>query len=565
MRVYLFLFISISFSSLLTAQSTVKGTVTDQTDGFTLVGVGVREKGTNNGTLTDLDGNYEIQVSSPTSILLFSYVGKQDREEIVGERSRIDVVLGGASELEAVVVTGYRGGVEVKDLVGSYAAVQEEELVADRPVESLDQLLEGRVAGVQVQTVTGEPGLPIRVQIRGQGSLPSAGSGISASTQPLFVLDGVPLFDVLETNNTGTFFSDFNNQPLNPLALINADDIASITILKDASATALYGADAANGVVLITTKKGQEGKQTISLSANYGMGRTINEIKFLNTEQYVELARETLFNSGLNPNLAGPSNIETDWRSLVQQNPVNADLDLAISGGRAGITYRLTAGYSDIESVHIGNGLRQANVNLSLQIPLSNRFKLSTRFSGATQRKDGLRSFDVFSFLPNLPVRLEDGSFNNDGFFVNLPNPMALLEQNENYQNTFSTNAQVTLEYQPINPIKLRLLAGFDQQARNQFQYDSALNGSGARRGGRLRLTDANNQQWITNGQAIWAPETGTNHHINVLLGGELQRQETFTVVSIGNGFPFDDLRRLSALPSNQQETRESTFERAKA
>ncbi|MEL7160989.1 MAG: TonB-dependent receptor plug domain-containing protein, partial [Bacteroidota bacterium] len=423
--------------SWLNAQTVITGTVTDGTE--TLIGVAVREKGRDGGTLTDLDGRYDLSVSGPEAILVFTYVGKESQEITVGKRTEIDVVLRGTTALEQVVVTGYRGAQEVKDLVGSYAEVTETDLVADRPVESLDQLLEGRIAGVRVETVTGEPGLPIRVQIRGQGSLPDVNGNITASTQPLFVLDGVPLFDVSETtNNQASLFSSFNNQPLNPLALINADDIASITVLKDASATALYGADAANGVVLITTKTGAAGDQSISLSANFGTGQTINEIQFLDTRQYVELARETLFNSGQNPAESGSSTVETNWRNLVQRASTNADVDVAFSGGVAGVRYRVTAGYNELESVHRENGLRQGNLNLNLIFPVSDRFRITTRFSGAGQHKESLRSFEAFSFLPNVPVRLEDGSFNNDGFFARRPNPVALLEQNESYQDVFS-------------------------------------------------------------------------------------------------------------------------------
>lgn len=543
----------------------MRGQVTDEAEGYPLIGVAVQESGTGNGVITDFDGNYELEVAGPDAVLIFSYVGKASQEVRVGRQAVISIRLVGDLQLAEVVVTGYRGAQEVKDLVGSYVEIGEEELAADRPIESLDQLIEGRVAGVRVETLTGEPGLPIRVQIRGQSSLPNTGTGISASTQPLYILDGVPLFDVLETNTTGTVFSDGNNQRLNPLALINPDDIASVTVLKDASATALYGADAANGVILITTKQGQSGQQRISLSANYGFGQTINEIQFLNTEQYLELARETLFNSGQNPELAGPSDVETNWRELVQQNPQNVDLDLALSGGNGGTTYRLTAGYSQLESVHIGNGLQQANLNLNLNIPLGERLRLSTRFSGAYQDKQGLRSFDVFSFLPNLPVRLADGSFNNDGFFINRPNPVALLEQNENYQNSFSTNAQVTLEYRPINSLKFRLLGGLDRSSRDQFQYASALNGSGRSRNGFLRLANNSNLQWITNGQLVWTPDSGSDHHFSALLGGELQRQNRFQQVSTGKDFPFDDLRRLDVLPNSETAVSESRFVRAKA
>lgn len=556
--------------ALLPGQSaTVTGTVTGAASGDPLIGVTVKLKRVAGGTLTDLDGTYAIEVADPTdAILVFSYTGKRAVQVPVNGRTRIDVEMADDRQLlDQVVVTAYQGSQDVKDLVGSYEEVGTEELATDRPIESVDLLLEGRVAGVQVQTVTGEPGLPVRVNIRGQSSLPRIGGLISASTQPLYVLDGVPLFDVLETNNTASVFGSFNNQPTNPLALLNPDDIESITVLKDASATALYGADAANGVVLITTKSGRAGQTDIQLSANYGLGQTINEIQYLNTEQYLELARETLLNSGQNPALAGPSDIETDWRSLVQRTPRNADVDLRFRGGGERTTYLLSAGYTDIESVHRRNGLRQGNLTLKLGLDLGERLSLDTRLMSSYQQREGLRSFDVFSFLPNLSVRLEDGSFNNNDFFERRPNPAALLEQNENDTRTFYNNSQITLNYQPTPHLRARLLGGLDRSEAQQFQYRSALNGSGALRGGLLTEASRANTQWITNAQISYSPTLGGSdrHHPSLLVGGELQGQNNDTRIASGGGFLFDDIRRLDALPNEETAVRTRNFVRRKA
>ncbi len=550
------------------AQHLVSGTVTEAATGEALIGAAVRERGTDNGAVTDLDGRYSLLVASPQATLEVSYVGEETQVEPVAGRAEVNVVMVASSaQLSQAIVTGYRGVQERRDLVGSYNTVSEEELAADRPVESVDQLLEGRVAGVQVQVVSGEPGLPIRVQIRGQSAVNANTSGLllNASTQPLYILDGVPLFDVLETNSRASEFGAFNNQPLNPLSLINPDDIASIVVLKDASATALYGADAANGVVLITTKQGRSGATKVSVSANYGTGRSINEIKYLSTPEYLELARETLFNDGQNPADAGSSSIDTDWRQIVEQNPRNADVDLAVSGGNSGLTYRLTTGYSEVESVHVGNGLRQGNLNLNLQIPIGPKLKLSSRISGAYQRKEGLQTFGAFTFVPNIPVRNPDGTFNETGTFENRPNPAAVLEQNENYQRTISTNTQLTATYEPLPALTIRGFGGLDQEGRDQFQYRSALNASGRSRGGRLSLSDNRNLQWIANGQAVLTPKAFGRHHPSALLGGEASRQNQFRQVSVGSGFPFDDLRRLDLLPSEDTDVVTSVFERAKA
>lgn len=546
----------------MTAQTEVSGTVRDA-GGEPLIGVTVRPLRGSGGTVTDVDGTYRLTVAGPETTLRFSYLGYESRREQVGSRTWIDVALAEASnELTEVVVTAYGGESEVRDVVGSYGAVEASRLLADRPVESVTQLLEGQIAGVRVETVTGEPGLPISVSIRGQADIPAV-NGISPSSQPLYVLDGVPLYDVAEAGNRGSFFGDFNNTALNPLAFINPDDIESITVLKDASAAALYGSDASNGVVLITTKRGTEGPARITLSANYGWGETINELQFLNTEQYLELARETLLNDGRDPRLAGPPDVSTNWRDLVTQTPVNTDVDLTMSGGAAGITYRLGAGYNRNESLHLRNGLEQGNFNLRLGLPAGEKIDVDTRFSVALQRREGLNSFNGFAFIPNLPVRNADGSFNNDGFFARRPNPLALLEQNENYTDSRNLNGQFTLNYLPLTSVSVRLMGGLDQTVSNQFQYRSGLNGSGALNNGFLILSDTRNLQWTTNGQVTWKPEGTGDHHFSAQLGGEARRQDNYQQVINGRGFPNDEIRRIEVLPRDQIDGGETRFERA--
>ncbi len=552
----------------LSAQLNISGRVTDAT-GETLIGVSVLEKDSGRGTVTDVEGRFNLRIAGPKSVLLVSYVGMETRVVTVGNRTELTIELQELAALlnQVVVTAAYRGAQDVKDLVGSYAAIDQTELLTDRPVESVDKLLEGRIAGVQVQITTGEPGLPVKVQVRGQGSLPSTGNQITASTQPLFVLDGVPLYDITETNNTASVFTDNLSQRLNPLAFLNPDDIESITVLKDASATALYGADAANGVVLITTKKGSAASERISVSLNQGFAQTINEIKFLNTAQYVELARETLFNSGRNPAEAGRSDIETDWRDLVQRTARNTDLDISMAGGtRAGLGYRISGSYNENQSIHVGNGIRQGNFGINLTVPLIDRMTLDTRISLAYQRREGLGTFDAFTFPPNLPVYREDGTFNNDGFFAMRGNPAAVLEQNENFHTSYSINSKLALTYQALPTLRLRVLGGADRLDAEQFQYLSALNGTGASAGGRLRNSSRDNLQWVANAQAIWNPKLGeTDHHPSLLAGGELNGQTTRQISARGSNFPYDDLRRLAFLGSAETDVGESIFERNKA
>ncbi len=565
-------------TTLLQAQLVLNGRVTDES-GEPLIGVAIRIGNSGSGTLTDLEGNFSLSVADERSSLLLTYTGMQSltyplaQAKIItaadGQRqATLALVMQTAStQIKQVVVTAYRGVQERKDLVGSYASVKLEELAPDRPEESIDKLLEGRIAGVQVNITTGEPGLPVEIKIRGQSSLPKIGSAIAASSQPLFVLDGVPLFDVTETNTNQSVFSDINSQRINPLSFINPEDIASITVLKDASATALYGADAANGVILITTKSAKNiEKQTFQLSFSQGLAKPINEIIFLNTAEYIELARETLFNSGLNPADAGASDVFTDWRALVQQTSVNRDLDAVLSGGTAkGASYRISAGYNKLEGAHLRNGLEQLNLNVKLDVPIHEKLDLGLRVTGSTQKREGISTYNAFSYPPNLPVRLADGSFNNDAFFTRRPNPLAALAQNENETNSQNINSQINLSYVPNAHLSFRWLAGIDYIDTEQFQFLSALNGSGAAQGGLLRLAQNENGQWVTNLQGSWSPQLGTAHHLSLLGGGELNSQTEKRLVAIGSNFPFDDLRQLRFLPRERTNISESLFERRKA
>lgn len=569
------------FPVLIFAQLEVSGLVSDEA-GEPLIGVAIRLGNSGQGTLTGIDGRFSLVIkeADEESKLLLTYTGMETlvyplkQAQIVtdkdGKRQAVlQLVMQETSlQIKQVVVTAYRGAQERKDLVGSHEAVQLEELMPDRPEESIDKLLEGRIAGVQVNITTGEPGLPVQVQIRGQGSLPNIGAGVSASTQPLFVLDGVPLFDVSETNTATSVFADINSQRLNPLSFLNMEDIESITVLKDASATALYGADAANGVVLITTKSAKAGeKQSINLSYSQGFANPLDEIKYLNSQEYVELARETLFNSGRNPADAGTSDIFTDWRALVQRTSTTRNVDFSMSGSsKEGLAYRFSAGYNQLQGAHIGNGLEQLNFSLKVEAPAFKNLQMGIRINGGSQKRDGLSTYNAFSYLPNLPVRLPDGSFNNGGFFINRPNPLAALEQNENVTNSKSFNSQMSLNYQAARSLNFRFLAGIDFNDSEQFQYNSALNGSGATRNGSLRMGQRENSQWVSNLQGTWSPTFGASaHHLSVLGGGELNGQVQKQLVATGANFPFDDLRQLRFLQNEDTRISESVFERKKA
>ncbi|MEQ8535272.1 MAG: TonB-dependent receptor plug domain-containing protein, partial [Imperialibacter sp.] len=274
------------------AQSRViTGQVTD-IDNFSLPGVNIYIKGTTTGTITDIEGNYRLEVGGTNDVLVFSYIGYLTKEMPVTVAATIDVKLEeDARQLNEVIVTGY-SYVKKRDIIGAIASVSADD-IKNLPVVSLDQALQGKAAGVQVTQSSGTPGGGITVRVRGNTS-------ISASNRPLFIIDGVPVED------GALALRSFGGQNDNALSTLNPNDIESFQVLKDASAKAIYGSRAANGVVLITTKRGSKGAKTsVTFDVQRGVIDLTNKLDLLSSEELVTLQREAITNAGQDPDESG--------------------------------------------------------------------------------------------------------------------------------------------------------------------------------------------------------------------------------------------------------------------
>lgn len=302
-------------SSVAVAQSTVSGQVVSLNDDETLPGVNVVVKGTTIGTVTDIDGNYSIEAPNAEAVLVFSSVGFLLEEVPVGNQSVIDVALSpDVKSLQEVVVIGY-GEVERRDLTGSVGSLDARE-VNELPVAGFDEAMQGKVAGVQVKNSNAAPGGGFDIFVRGVGSL-------NSGSFPLVVIDGMPI-----QNET---FQEDNN----PFNLLNPNDIASIEVLKDASAAAIYGSRAANGVILVTTKKGRAGKAVINFNASYGVSEIINEPEFGSRDQWLRFYRDSRLNSytRFDPGTYNPD-IEESWDTNDNLPTRNSNLNSQNEGGR---------------------------------------------------------------------------------------------------------------------------------------------------------------------------------------------------------------------------------------
>ena len=469
-----------------------------------LPGVNIRIRGTNRGTATDGNGTLAIRTApADSATLVFSFVGYKavKRDVATGERGVIVEMQVDETELDEVVVTGYGMEKTRTELVGSVAEISGEEIQPLRPEASFQSLLAGQIAGLNVTSPSGgDAGKPISIRIRGQGSLPTSQMRRSTSSEPLYIIDGVPLYDIQSEQFTTVAGRE---ELLNPLAAINPDDIKSISVLKDASAAAIYGASAANGVILIETKEGSQDGFDVEARVSHGVSSTINEVKLLNSEQYVRLYRETLINDGATPEeaaaITGDADTFTDWNDLLQRNARFTNASISFSGGTGDLSTRVSLNYSDQETISRGNNFEKYGFRSRIDYTGSDLFgvNLNTGITGV--RKTSLGGFGNVPLPPTLSPYGDDGSFNNADIFRDRPNPLAVLEQNNNNNhNSLATTNSLQISAEPIDNWRLRALGGVDYYQNRNFVYLSRKNATGDNDGGELTIVNRRNRKWIT-------------------------------------------------------------------
>ncbi len=528
-----------------------EGTVYDENQ-KPLIGVTILIKGTQLGTTSDLDGKFKLQIPTQKATLRFSFIGYKTQELSVtqSDSKSLNIQLEeDVTALDDLIITGYNIKKDRTKLVGSAQQISGKQLQTDRPIESFDKMLSGQIAGLTVENVGGgELGVLPEIRIRGQGSLVGTTQRLTTSSEPLYVIDGVPIYDITSSNSSSSGTTAFERK-FNPLAQFNPDDIESITVLKDASATAIYGANAANGVVLITTKRGQKGKVAIDLKYTTGVASAINQVELLNTQEYVMLYRETLLNSGFTEaeaiEKAGPTDIEVDWANISLQTAQFHQANLSLSGGGKNTSARLSLNYLNQEAISVGNQLERLGSRINVDMKLDSSLTISYSFTYNLSRRDILAEFGAINAPPNLSPYNADGSFNNVGRFEDLPNPLAVLAQNENNNQASSANGNITVSYQPIPNLTLAGLIGLDTYQNNSRFYRSNKNATGFNNNGALNLLDRNNFQWVSNLRANWGSQIGGNLNLTLLAGAEATEQTTKIVRTSGANFPYDDLREL--------------------
>lgn len=443
MRAFLHaLFLLLIAAPVLSQPRLVTGQVTDQADGLPLPGVNIQVKDTPVGTITDVDGNYEIRVPDASAILVFTFVGYRPQEITAGDQTVINAALVQEAELlDDVVVIAY-GQVRKSDLTGSVSSISGEDLLRTAPT-SLDQALQGRAAGVQVTQVSGRPGGETSIRIRGASS-------INAGNEPLYVVDGM----LITSDNGQTNAGGAAGSNLNGLSAINPSDIESIEILKDASATAMYGSRGANGVVLITTKRGKEGRSSITLDAYYGLQEVQKQLDMLDGEAFANYINAFNKDAGfpVDPRYLIPDKIGagTDWQEAIFQRAPMQSYQLSFLGGSANTQYSVSGGYYLQDGIILNSDFERYNLRTNLDQKVNERVKVGASISlshinsrgvltGALSPGTGVllpgATASALLFPPTLPV-LDEGvpggyTFEDDRG-RNLANPVADAAETDN-------------------------------------------------------------------------------------------------------------------------------------
>lgn len=421
------LFILFAFPGTVLAQQEVSGTVTDAADDQPIPGVNIAVQGTTTGTTTDIDGEYSLTVPGPDATLVFSFVGYQTERVTVGDQTTINVQLQeDVAALDEVVVVGY-GTQRRRDIAGSVSSVDVEEANIGQ-VESPQDLIQGRIAGVNLIQNSGEPGAGVSMRIRGTSS-------ISAGNEPLYVIDGVPISTTNITPGGVSAGGVDASSTGNPLSLLNPQDIESIQILKDAAATAIYGSQGANGVVLITTKGGQSGNVQVDYSGQVAVGTFANQLNLLSPGEYRNAVRDLLGEGAVNPDL----NANTNWQDATTESTIAQTHNLSFAGGNEATTYRASLGYFTQPGLLLNSGIERVNgrinashsaINDRVQFDLNLTASYLERNHAFFSQGSGFEGGAIKSMIaydPRRPVRNEDGSYVEA--FQDIRNPVGLLEE----------------------------------------------------------------------------------------------------------------------------------------
>lgn len=533
------LFVFCSIFSLHAQTVQITGTVTSAEDRLPLPGVSVIVSGTTIGTVTDFNGRYSLAVPADARSLIYSFVGYETQEIAIEGRTTINVqMLVSIVALDELVVVGY--GVQRKrEVTGSITSVRGDD-IASLAAPSFDTQLAGRSAGMQVTTTSGVIGEAPRIRIRGVGS-------ITSGTYPLIVLDGIPIL----TGNIGGYAT------VNALGDINPNDIESIEVLKDGSATAIYGSAAANGVILITTKRGQRGQFRVNYNNWIGVAQPVRLFDLTNEEQFINIANEMLVSSGASAD-AKPAGLNTDWQRAVLRDAFQHDHNLNLSGATDQTNYYFSVGYGYQEGVTRPNDMQRFTLRGNVEQKANDWLTFGASANLARSQYNDLNrgsnalSGNIFSAirqLPNTPIydpedptgynidninrQLVGPGVNERTIDDNLPNIIYVIDNNVYGSKVFRTIASTFGTAQIMPGLVFRTQLGTDMSLTEGHLYWNPLHGDGATVNGRIYNTQTNYVRWNIQNVLSYNGTFGNNHNLGITLVHDV-RQQTYNYFFAG-------------------------------
>lgn len=539
-KLYLVLVCTVLAGALM-AQRSVSGSITDEA-GEPLIGASILVKGTTSGTATDIDGNYILDLPAGADILVVSYTGFQTQEVQVGSRTVVDIILASAAEfLNEVVVTGY--STELKREVTSAITSVKAEEIEGLPVQSWDRAIQGKASGVQITQGSGAPGGAVSIRVRGTGS-------INAGSDPLIIIDGV------QVGSVGTGGQGSNN----PLNSINPNDIESIEILKDAASASIYGAQGANGIIVVTTKSGsREGKAKFNVSYQEGVVQPMNLYEMMNSQQYVDIRTAAYINAGLGAEAAeqlygradDPNLPYEDWQDVIWRDATLRTVDVSASGGSKSADYYSAFSYNKQEGQVITNEWERITGRFNLNADLSDKLSLNLRSSVAFIENEGgpcdggnfvnCPFGPSFWSMPISPARDENGEYNlyplnGEGHNFNF-NELQNAENVTRLAKTLQNVSSLAFNYEIIPNLTARASVGIDYvNTKNINGRPISIPFFRDAWGGQVVHTDRVTSNWNTFGTLTYDFSIAEGQDLTALAGYEYQQQDWNNFSATGRG-----------------------------
>lgn len=523
------------------AQQQVSGKITDYSNGEPLPGVNILVQGTGTGTITDIDGNYRLDVAGPDAVLSFSFIGYEGQEVTVGDQANINVALmPDLQTLDEVVVVGY-GTMKKRDLTSAHTSIGSEEI--QKTVNTtVEQAIQGRAAGVYVTQNTGQPGGGVSVNIRGINS-------ITGSNEPLYVIDGVQIAPSQPSYGVSA--------STNPLAGLNPADIATMSILQGPSATAIYGSRGTNGVVLITTKRGKAGETKFTYGYSYSLQEKPDNIPVMNLPQYAQMTLEYHELAGgdppqafLDPTILGPG---TNWQDALFKTAPLHKHNLSLSGGSEKTQYYLGGEYFDQEGIAIGSSFNRYSLTLNVDNETNDWLKVGTNLNVYQTKEDiGTTQEDVIKnalqLSPAVPVRMPDGSWggpdeiNNSSLQFTPLNPVAIASLVENTYQRRGGRGALTAEVDIFKGLVFRTsLSGRAEYYNSHYFIPTYSLGNKVNDVASVREREGNETYWNWNQLLQYNTKIG-KHEIGVMISHEAQESNWRYLEGARNNFVSNDL-----------------------